>query len=103
MSLTLSSSTEPFTGYASVLKTSRFLRPTQQMLDEICSVGGVVGFLNGSDSTEFGLHDSQNLNGDGSSGGETGRVKSRLISMLDEVLTYNLLPEIAILELNRVK
>lgn len=85
VSLTLSSPTEPFTGYASVLKTSRFLRPAQQMLDEICSFGGVAGLLNGSDSGgELGLdsHHHCDLDGDG---GEIGRVKSRLISMLDEV------------------
>ncbi|XP_057741303.1 BEL1-like homeodomain protein 9 [Arachis stenosperma] len=34
----------PFTGYASVLKGSRFLKPAQQLLEELCDVGvGVVG------------------------------------------------------------
>ncbi|KAJ8765969.1 hypothetical protein K2173_020485 [Erythroxylum novogranatense] len=28
----------PFTGYASILKTSRFLKPAQQILDELCGV-----------------------------------------------------------------
>lgn len=28
----------PFTGYATILKSSKFLRPTQQLLDEICNI-----------------------------------------------------------------
>lgn len=30
----------PFTGYASVLKSSKYLKPAQQLLDEFCNVGG---------------------------------------------------------------
>ena len=29
----------PFTGYASVLKGSRFLKPAQMLLEEVCDVG----------------------------------------------------------------
>ncbi|XP_019178399.1 PREDICTED: uncharacterized protein LOC109173615 [Ipomoea nil] len=30
----------PFTGYATILKSSRFLKPAQQLLDEVCSFSG---------------------------------------------------------------
>ncbi|KAG6431903.1 hypothetical protein SASPL_103475 [Salvia splendens] len=30
----------PFTGYATILRNSRFLRPAQQMLEEFCSISG---------------------------------------------------------------
>lgn len=30
----------PFTGYATILRSSRFLRPAQQMLEELCCVAG---------------------------------------------------------------
>ncbi|KAL0309919.1 UNVERIFIED_CONTAM: BEL1-like homeodomain protein 9 [Sesamum radiatum] len=33
----------PFTGYASVLKGSRFLKPAQQLLEELCDVGRGIG------------------------------------------------------------
>ncbi|CAN6471569.1 unnamed protein product [Victoria cruziana] len=37
----------PFTGYASVLKNSKFLKPAQQLLDEFCNVGKVKVALAG--------------------------------------------------------
>jgi hypothetical protein len=30
----------PFTGYAAVLGRSRFLKPVQKLLEEICNMGG---------------------------------------------------------------
>ncbi|XWS67136.1 hypothetical protein CRYUN_Cryun05aG0261000 [Craigia yunnanensis] len=83
----------PFTGYASILKGSRFLRPAQQLLEELCDVGrGIYAEKITPDSslTEPPL---QNLSATGiiddslggGDGGENRRKKSRLISMLDEV------------------
>ncbi|XVE61962.1 hypothetical protein DITRI_Ditri06bG0080500 [Diplodiscus trichospermus] len=83
----------PFTGYASILKGSRFLRPAQQLLEEICDVGRVIPAENVT--PDYSLMDPplQNLSATGSTddplgggdGGENSRKKSRLISMLDEV------------------
>ena len=88
----------PFTGYASILKGSRFLRPAQQLLEELCDVGrGIYAEKVTPDSslTETPL---QNLSATGivddplggGDGGENRRKKSRLISMLDEVCFSNL-------------
>ncbi|XVE69279.1 hypothetical protein DITRI_Ditri09bG0139000 [Diplodiscus trichospermus] len=72
----------PFTGYASVLKSSRFLKPAQQILDEFCGVDYRI--------SEFPL---ENL-GDEEVGKDpitcSDRIQhrwknSRLILMLDEV------------------
>ncbi|KAG2243953.1 hypothetical protein Bca52824_094206 [Brassica carinata] len=79
----------PFTGYASILKGSRFLKPAQILLDEFCNVG-------------HGIYTDKNIDGDDSSllfdptveslcgasdscGGQYMKNKSKLISMLDEV------------------
>ncbi|XWS43778.1 hypothetical protein CRYUN_Cryun16bG0133200 [Craigia yunnanensis] len=83
----------PFTGYASILKESRFLRPAQQLLEELCDVGrGIYAEKITPDSS---LMESplQNLSATGiiddplggGDDGESSRKKSRLISMLDEV------------------
>ncbi|KAK7350065.1 hypothetical protein VNO77_08151 [Canavalia gladiata] len=79
----------PFTGYASVLKGSRFLKPAQQLLGELCDVGGVCAEKMMADtslmepippsppheiSTEDPLGDHA----------FDGRKKSRLLTMLDE-------------------
>ncbi|KAK8651172.1 hypothetical protein V6N13_140784 [Hibiscus sabdariffa] len=84
----------PFTGYASILKGSRFLRPAQQLLEELCDVGRGSyvekitpdSYLMESPlqnlSATADIDDSLGVVGDG---GESGRKKSRLISMLDEV------------------
>ncbi|KAL8526826.1 hypothetical protein ACS0TY_015886 [Phlomoides rotata] len=80
----------PFTGYASVLKGSRFLKPAQQLLEELCDVGrGIYSDKNGPDSglldpTPSDVDDSANCGDHGSSSDQT-RKKSRLLSMLDEV------------------
>ncbi|KAK5836678.1 BEL1-like homeodomain protein 9 [Gossypium arboreum] len=83
----------PFTGYASILKGSRFLRPAQMLLEELCDVGR--GLYAEKMTPDSSLMDPslQNLSGtgiiddslSGGDGGESRRKKSRLISMLDEV------------------
>ncbi|XP_052173404.1 BEL1-like homeodomain protein 9 [Diospyros lotus] len=83
----------PFTGYASILKGSRFLKPAQQLLEELCDVGR--GFYAEKISADSSSMDPpmENLGGSGIvddslGGGDSGehrRKKSRLISMLDEV------------------
>lgn len=89
----------PFTGYASVLKGSRFLKPAQLLLEEVCDVGR--GRYVENVTPEPGLMDPtvENLGGGdeagsggdsgGGGGGEQMRKKSRLISMLDEVDVLN--------------
>ncbi|EOY07383.1 POX family protein, putative isoform 1 [Theobroma cacao] len=83
----------PFTGYASILKESRFMRPAQQLLEELCDVGrGSYAEKITPDSSLMepplenlspaGIVDDPLGGGDG---GESRRKKSRLISMLDEV------------------
>lgn len=87
----------PFTGYASILKGSRFLKPAQQLLEEFCDVGrGVYSEKITADSSLMdppvetlsgsGINDDPLGSGDG---GENRRKKSRLISMLDEVYFSN--------------
>lgn len=84
----------PFTGYASVLKGSRFLKPAQQLLEEFCDIAGrgiyaekIVADSSLMESpmeslSAAGVADDLLSCGDGD---ETRRKKSRLISMLDEV------------------
>ncbi|KAM1949332.1 hypothetical protein ACFX15_009396 [Malus domestica] len=84
----------PFTGYTSILKGSRFLKPAQQLLEEFCDVSSreiySAKVLTAEDSSSFldppiesfGDDDSLTAGGDG---GQSTRKKSRLISMLDEV------------------
>lgn len=83
----------PFTGYASILKGSRFLKPAQQLLEEFCDVGcGLYAERVSADSSMMdppmeslsgtGIVDDPLSCGDGV---EHRRKKSRLISMLDEV------------------
>ncbi|CAA0830530.1 BEL1-like homeodomain protein 9 [Striga hermonthica] len=80
----------PFTGYAFVLKGSRFLRPAQQLLEELCDMGRVVCLDKiGPDPGLLDPPPLDNLTGvgimdDSSDGGEQKK-KSRLLSMLDEV------------------
>ncbi|KAL2481598.1 BEL1-like homeodomain protein 9 [Abeliophyllum distichum] len=55
----------PFTGYASILKGSRFLKPAQQLLEELCYVGrGIYAETIASDSTMLDLPQLESLNGD---------------------------------------
>ncbi|XP_057971048.1 BEL1-like homeodomain protein 9 [Malania oleifera] len=83
----------PFTGYATILKGSRFLKPAQQLLEEFCDVGrGIYAEKIAADSalmdppmeslSATGIVDDP---ASGVDGGEHRRKKSKLISMLDEV------------------
>uniref|UniRef100_A0A1J3CT93 BEL1-like homeodomain protein 9 n=1 Tax=Noccaea caerulescens TaxID=107243 RepID=A0A1J3CT93_NOCCA len=79
----------PFTGYASILKGSRFLKPAQMLLDEFCNVGRGIYTDKVIDDDDCSLlfdPTVENICGvsDGC-GGEIGKKKSKLISMLDEV------------------
>ncbi|MBA0643095.1 hypothetical protein Goklo_027414 [Gossypium klotzschianum] len=81
----------PFTGYASILKGSRFLRPAQQLLEELCDVGKGIYTEKASLMELPPLQNphTNTLDG-GDSGGSGGdgdgqRKKSTLISILDEV------------------
>lgn len=84
----------PFTGYASVLKGSRFLRPAQQLLEEFCDVAG-RGIYAEKIAVDSAFMDSpiESLSASGNDddtlscgdGAEIRRKKSRLFSMLDEV------------------
>ncbi|KAJ4911532.1 BEL1-like homeodomain protein 9 [Raphanus sativus] len=81
----------PFTGYASILKGSKFLKPAQMLLDDFCSVSrAVYTEQNIDDDEDYSslLFDPtiDNLCGVSDAGsGESGKKKSKLISMLDEV------------------
>ena len=86
----------PFTGYASILKGSRFLKPAQQLLEELCLVGvrGVYGEKITPDLSLMEPPNSESLResgiaedpvGCGGDEGEGRRKKSRLLTMLDEV------------------
>ncbi|MCD7458010.1 hypothetical protein HAX54_036863 [Datura stramonium] len=79
----------PFTGYVSILKGSRFLKPAQQLMEEICD-GGNKGIYADKllpaddDDDSLALMDpsTESQNDDGS---EHTRNNSKLISMLHEV------------------
>nr|VDD18064.1 unnamed protein product [Brassica oleracea] len=81
----------PFTGYASILKGSKFLKPAQMLLDDFCSVSRAVyteQIVDDEDDDSSLLFDPtiDNLCGVSDAGvGENGKKKSMLISMLDEV------------------
>ncbi|CAG7891094.1 unnamed protein product [Brassica rapa] len=81
----------PFTGYASILKGSKFLKPAQMLLDDFCSVSRAVyteQIVDDEDDDSSLLFDPtiDNLCGVSDAGvGENGKKKSKLISMLDEV------------------
>ncbi|XP_042509807.1 BEL1-like homeodomain protein 9 [Macadamia integrifolia] len=85
----------PFTGYASVLKGSRFLKPAQQLMEELCDVGrGVLSDRSYGDSSLIdpsmenlggvGVVDDSLACGDPTRS-EHQRKKNTLLSMLDEV------------------
>ncbi|KAL0648920.1 hypothetical protein Bca4012_047211 [Brassica carinata] len=75
----------PFTGYASILKGSRFLKPAQILLDEFCNVGHGI-YTDEDDSSLLFDPTVESLCGTSDSGGgEYMKNKSKLISMLDEV------------------
>ncbi|KAK4377517.1 hypothetical protein RND71_003813 [Anisodus tanguticus] len=85
----------PFTGYASILKGSRFLKPAQQLMDDVCDVGRGINahenFLEAGDDDDDCVAlvmdpstDAPSISDDDGSS-EHRRNKSKLISMLDEV------------------
>ncbi|KAH0721812.1 hypothetical protein KY285_006456 [Solanum tuberosum] len=72
----------PFTGYASILKGSRFLKPAQQLLEDICGIYAQK-FL--EDDDYVGIMDDSSIDASNDDGSEHRRNNSKLISMLDEV------------------
>ncbi|GAB2235409.1 hypothetical protein Drorol1_Dr00025834 [Drosera rotundifolia] len=87
----------PFTGYALILKGSRFVAPAVELMDEVCRLGGqadegrdklvadsslMEGINEGLSNAAASVEDSGS-NGD--CGGGDGRTRSKLIAMLDEV------------------
>ncbi|CAI9098321.1 OLC1v1034943C2 [Oldenlandia corymbosa var. corymbosa] len=86
----------PFTGYASILRGSGFLKPAQQLLEEICDVGRGVYAEKMVELTDDSVFLDPSLECfDGNDGNsrscrngvenENRKKKSRLISMLNEV------------------
>ncbi|KAK4749503.1 hypothetical protein SAY87_026952 [Trapa incisa] len=88
----------PFTGYSSILKGSRFLRPAQQLLEELCDVGraGPIEKISEPDSSlsvdALAIESylcaedcNSSLSSCGGDAGDVRRKKSRLVSMLEEV------------------
>ncbi|XP_078446977.1 BEL1-like homeodomain protein 8 [Wolffia australiana] len=82
----------PFTGYAAILNSSKFLRPAQQLLEEACgsavTVGGALGGgEDEGDTVDFFSEISERSEALDAmeDGGEQRQIKSRLILMLDEV------------------
>ena len=95
----------PFTGYASILKGSRFLKPAQQLLEEFCDVGGRVVYAEKLIADSSLMESSVEALSSGAGGGvsveevelssgvsdgveSSRKKKSRLISMLDEVCAF---------------
>ncbi|CAF1696197.1 hypothetical protein HID58_050051 [Brassica napus] len=76
----------PCTGYASILKGSRFLKPAQMLLDEFCNVAlGVYTDKVMDDEDDSSLLFDPTVETLCGVSGEHGKKKSKLISMLDEV------------------
>ncbi|XP_060202080.1 BEL1-like homeodomain protein 9 [Lycium barbarum] len=71
----------PFTGYSIILKRSRFLKPAQNLLEELCDLGKGINYADDDDSNLIMDPPQAYSNGDE----QYGKKKSRLISMLDEV------------------
>ncbi|GKV10063.1 hypothetical protein SLEP1_g21482 [Rubroshorea leprosula] len=83
----------PFTGYASILRGSRFLKSAQQLLEESCDVGSEIYAEKIAPDSSLMDPPMENLSasaimddpGSIGDGGENKRKKSRLLSMLEEV------------------
>ncbi|KAK4342841.1 hypothetical protein RND71_038657 [Anisodus tanguticus] len=71
----------PFTGYSLILKRSKFLKPAQILLEELCDVS--KGINHGNDDDSNLMIDPPQAYSNGEE--QYGKKKSRLISMLDEV------------------
>ncbi|XP_038721172.1 BEL1-like homeodomain protein 9 [Tripterygium wilfordii] len=77
----------PFTGYSSILKGSKFLKPAQQLMEELCDAGRAIYAEKIAPDSAL-MEPSMDSSGDLLScldGSENRRKKSRLLSMLDEV------------------
>ncbi|KAF7823375.1 BEL1-like homeodomain protein 9 [Senna tora] len=88
----------PFTGYATILKSSRFLKPAQELLDEFCGLCGPNNnIINASDSgkdssnaggaSSSGLYGSKENSGGCSSRPEYQQRKAKLLYMQEEEFT----------------
>ncbi|PHT36300.1 hypothetical protein CQW23_24000 [Capsicum baccatum] len=77
----------PFTGYASILKGSRFLKPAEQLMEQICDVGNNNKGIYAEKFVEVDDVVVMDLSPDASDddGSEHRTNKSNLVSMLDEV------------------
>ncbi|CAL0302673.1 unnamed protein product [Lupinus luteus] len=86
----------PYTGYAMILKGSRFLKPAQQLLEEVCGFGfhGIYTEKIAADATLMEPPSMESLSAGGivgvdddaiGDGNETRKQKPRLLTMLDEV------------------
>ncbi|KAK1270269.1 BEL1-like homeodomain protein 9 [Acorus gramineus] len=76
----------PFTGYATILKGSRFLRPAQQLLEELCEVVGRRDLLERSDGESSSMVVDPLMDDGGIVDVDGDRQKkTRLMCMLDEV------------------
>ncbi|KAF5737192.1 BEL1-like homeodomain protein 9 [Tripterygium wilfordii] len=77
----------PFTGYSSILKGSKFLKPAQQLMEELCDAGRAIYAEKIAPDSAL-MEPSMDSSGDLLScldGSENRRKKSRLLSMLDEL------------------
>ncbi|CAL0304469.1 unnamed protein product [Lupinus luteus] len=88
----------PFTGYAMILKGSRFLKPAQQLLEEVCDVGArgicTEKITTDVDATLMEPPPMESLSSGGivgvdddaiGDGNESRKKKPRLLTILDEV------------------
>ncbi|KAL5717239.1 BEL1-like homeodomain protein [Ranunculus cassubicifolius] len=84
----------PFTGYASILKGSRFLMPAQQLLEDSCRVGSTSRGVYVEKNSVMDSCSMENFNENGSivdelmgcsDQGEQRKKKTKLITLLDEV------------------
>ncbi|OIW07504.1 hypothetical protein TanjilG_14450 [Lupinus angustifolius] len=86
----------PFTGYAMILKGSRFLKPAQQLLEEVCGFGvhGIYTEKIAADATLMEPPSMESLSAGGivgvdddaiGDGNESRKQKPKLLTMLDEV------------------
>lgn len=80
----LCKSSGPFTGYASILKGSRFLKPAQLLMEEICGINYAEKLLE-PDEDSVGVMDPSIDGPDDNNGSEHRRNKYKLITMLHEV------------------
>ncbi|KAG6435197.1 hypothetical protein SASPL_100067 [Salvia splendens] len=63
----------PFTGYATILRNSRFLRPAQQMLEEFCCISGPKDVENFDVSDD--IFDEARVSGEGATNNDSREAK----------------------------